>query len=665
MKVGHASQAVRRSGLGIRGRLILWSSALILPVLLAMGCACWLVWQTESKIQSLMAGEATQSEQAAKIASHTLQCRRYEKDVLLNLGEREARESYEQKWADSFAELEIALVEQIQNAETPGDASRLRAWYADAQSYRTHFLEVLEQIRSKEIRDPVAANSALALHKKEIRRLIERSSEALEGTHQALAKARIALLADLRVGGVTLATLGILVIFSGIFVSILTGSAFARRVLALDDETRRLARGDPGVRVEVLGNDELTELGKRFNEMAEGIEQRQSELVHALRDARAGTRAKSEFLATMSHELRTPMNGVLGMNEILLDTELTDQQRDCAETIAASGRGLLEIIDQVLDLSRIEAGALPLENIAFDLHSLLAEALTPMLPLAAQKEIAFRWELSKEVPQRILGDPTRIRQVLTNLVGNAVKFTETGEVMVRLGIVGEGTASRLSFSVKDTGIGFDPEQLERVLEPFTQADGSTTREFGGSGLGLAISMRLLELMQGDLRVESEPGRGSLFSFEVPFQVADADLEPIDSPPDLDPSEDADLWEDCCVLVAEDNAVNAKLVTLMLKKLGCRVELVTTGHAAVEQTLKGDHNLILMDCQMPEMDGYEATASIRAREAKDGGHLPIVALTANAMAGDRERCLEAGMDDYLSKPLSLKRLRQTLMRWVGV
>ena len=387
------------------------------------------------------------------------------------------------------------------------------------------------------------------------------------------------------------------------------------------------------------------------------LEESNAQLKVARDQALEASSLKSAFVANVSHELRTPLSGVLGMNELLLSSGLSEDQRMMAQTVQESARTLLSLVNDILDLSKIEAGRMNIESIPMHPGQIVRDVVALLAPAAASRHIGLSVEVAPEVPGKVFGDPVRTHQVLLNLVGNAVKFTHQGGVKVRAhaSTVADGRAT-VRFEVTDTGIGMSDEETRMLFMPFVQADMSTTRKYGGTGLGLTISKRLVELMGGEIGFTTEKGRGSSFWFSIPYNVIaeQQELVTADTAECIDPAQ--------VVLVVEDNQMMQAVVAKQLASLGIPFRLCGSAEAALEDLARSQFGMVLMDCHLPKMDGFEATAEIRKRERQTGRHTPIVAMTAGAMKGDPEKCLQAGMDDYLSKPYTLEQLCDMLTKW---
>ncbi len=508
------------------------------------------------------------------------------------------------------------------------------------------FLAAKEQFEREEFAFLLAVNHARSHETAEIRA----SSDALTTAgHRSLVAVGLT-------GGAT------------ILIALFLGVGIARPLTAslrrLTQGSRAIGAGDLATRIVVTSRDETADLATAFNDMAGQLQRTGAEMLTAREAAEAASRAKGDFLAHMSHEIRTPLNGILGLTQLTLATELTAEQRQHLDLVHTSGEMLQRVINDVLDFSRIEAGRLDLRRAPFDPRACVRRALGTLAPLATQKGLTLATRLDPHLPATLIGDPGRIEQVLYNLVGNALKFTERGGVNVEVDraetpVSAEPpTAITLTFRVHDTGCGIPADQQQAIFASFMQVDGTLTRRQGGTGLGLAITQRLVEAMDGQIGVISQVGRGSIFHFTIQAatpQAGAAIAAALPPPADVD----APPAEPLRLLVAEDNAVNQLLVRRLLERRGHSVHLVGDGAAALAAWSVGEFDAVLMDIQMPEMDGYEATRRIRAAEAGRPSRTPIFALTAHALESERARAIEAGMDAHLTKPIDALALDRAL------
>ncbi len=414
--------------------------------------------------------------------------------------------------------------------------------------------------------------------------------------------------------------------------------------------------------IDVTERKQAKEVLRQANEVAEALREAK-EAADQLRQgkevAEATSRAKSQFLANMSHELRTPMNGILGMLQLALEKELAPETRDYLETSLISARSLLRILNDILDMAKIESGKLTIEEKPFSPQRCITEAVDIITPEARRKGLVLAVSVAEEVPASVIGDQMRLRQVLTNLISNAVKFTGEGKVAVRVTAGGTGSDGKreFTFAVTDTGIGIPDDKKELLFVAFSQVDASLSRRYGGTGLGLAISREIVELMGGTISFESAEGVGSTFFFTIPLGEAGLESDALSATESLSPETTAVVPEGERIprlLVAEDDPINRKVLGPMLKRSNFNLDFAEDGLKAVEMWEKGGYDFVLMDVQMPRLDGFEATRAIRARERERGGHTPIVAMTAHAHKEDEEMCLAAGMDAYISKPIDFKK-----------
>lgn len=602
---------------------------------------------------------------ASEISQTALRCRQRDAEFRAGSGSPSERELRLNDWKSAHARLEAALDGLSRLELSTEDSAALAGWRSASSDYKRGILDVLSRDETEAWKSAEDRFGAFGRAVANAERVVEETEpfghSRIEAATQTSAKLTqlirdVQWLVVLRGVGPVLIVILLVYLFTRIIL---------RRLSALSATMKSFAAGNLAARFADETRDEIGIMARQFNEMAETIQTNQERLSEATRAALVANHSKSEFLANMSHEIRTPMTAILGFADELSRTVTQPEGAEAASTIKRNGEHLLHVINDILDLSKIEAGKLEIERQPISPRDLLRDVKRLMRVRADDKGLPLVFEYDGLIPEFISTDPTRVRQILINLIGNAVKFTERGSVRVVTRLKGHGTADpQLEFEVIDTGVGISPGQVARLFQAFSQADSSTTREFGGTGLGLVICRRLTEMLGGRIGVVSEPGLGSCFTATIatgPLEgvpLIEAEGHSSSEIPTAAPPKAIGLTTH--VLVVEDGPDNQLLIRHMLERAGARVTVAENGRVGVELTLraiaKGEpFGVILMDMQMPELDGYEATRQLRSH----GCRIPIIALTAHAMNYDRQRCLEAGCDDYLSKPIDRQRLLATV------
>ncbi|AZL86477.1 hybrid sensor histidine kinase/response regulator [Aliivibrio salmonicida] len=454
-------------------------------------------------------------------------------------------------------------------------------------------------------------------------------------------------------------------LFIVIGLSYLLGNMLTKNLNKLKKAVDNVAKQGPGEQLELTSTGDLNDVAKAFNSMSYNLQKNYHDLKEARIEAESANESKGRFLASMSHEIRTPMNAVLGLLAILKDSQLKPKQRDLVETATDSSELLLSIINDILDCSRMEANTFDLDNKTFNMHACLHHALHSFQAQADKKELQLTLSLSDNVPEYICGDVNRFRQILLNLIGNSLKFTDNGFILLSLDIQPVEDRFALTCIVKDSGIGIKAEQLDLLFEEFTMADNSFSRSHEGSGLGLAITKRLINMMDGAISVKSQYGKGSEFMFNIMLDSAsEEDIESLKSPKDKNSTISPCIYSSARLLVVEDNLANQIVIKNTLSYAGYTIDIANNGKEAISMVTDTDYDLIFMDISMPEMDGMTATKKIRTL-SKHHEKMPIIALTAHALSGDKERFIDAGMTDYLSKPFNRTALLECLATYLSV
>lgn len=663
--------------LSLPAKLSIVYAAYSIPVLSALMFAGASARRTDSALTRLIAVDERAQADAASIAYWTLQCRRYEKDMFLNSADPQTFGTYEQEWIEAIENLRRCTASLVDHVEDGAIRTQANRFEDMRQIYEVAVRDVVSRIHSASDLSPADANAAMTPHKGTIRGLSDLSFELVSNLEERAAAAQSQVAKEARATDRTMGATALAVGVLGLVATLIIPRLLSSRLGRVVAFTEGLRSGGRSARCALTGADEAGRIAAALNNMLDDLDRsvtRELEANAAQLEAQRLGEMKTIFLANMSHEIRTPLTAILGFTDILLEEErlaLTpDQRTETVLTIRNAGRHLLAVINDILDLSKIEADRMIVEKIETPLTTLLLEIESLLRSRAAAQNITLRVALATPVPDRVMSDPTRLRQILMNLAGNAIKFTEKGSVTLTAGMADLHGQSRLVIDVEDTGVGMSEAQAERVFDAFSQADVSVTRKHGGTGLGLAISRRLANLMAGDVKLlRTELGKGSCFRIVLPIEAAagSAMVTNLRSVKPTRPSQTPGhaIALHGHILLVEDSPDNQRLISFHLRKAGAQVTIADNGRKALEliehAVAEGrPFDILLTDMQMPEMDGYTLARTLRQR----GNTMAIVALTANAMAEDRAKCREAGCDEYSSKPIDKDALLAICASWMG-
>ncbi len=577
------------------------------------------------------------------------------------------------EFRDDARSVSLALIPMLQNTLVVGDLATIQQTFDSlVKQGRVHRVELISPKDNKPMISAIEPIDPLRpllppnwfVRLVGIQDFVEEAPIAVGGTdygHLRIEMSQIRLMFDLWQTTRKMVVIGAVALSLALLLLAVVIRAGLAPLQLVAASARRLATGNSSEQLPPVSVAEMAVVIEAFNQMTTAVTRRQEDLVRAKDTAESANRAKALFLATMSHEIRTPMNGIIGMTDLMLTTDLTEEQQGYLALVKSSATTLLSILNDILDYSKIDAGRLPLESVPVDLRDIARQVVGLFASASYDKGLITSIHIDERLPPGLLGDPIRLRQVLTNLVGNAVKFTHQGEVDLAIRVDAlDADSCRLTTSIEDTGVGIAADKLASIFDPFSQVDSTISRRYGGTGLGLAICRNLIGLMGGTLVASSEPQKGTTVSYTLNMLIA---ASPTASKQELVLPVSAGPRAGRRILVAEDVAVNQTLIAMLLTKRGYHVTLARDGAEAVNACENQAFDLILMDIQMPELDGIAATARLRRREGASGRHTPIIALTAGAQESNREQCRQAGMDDFISKPFDADHLYTVIERYL--